>query len=209
MNLPEILQQQLDQAEQAMLEHPRHELLPFYRLNIYKTIRSFGDTFASTMRARLALSVAYHVLPIWESARPHNPTPQHLLKAAENVLEGNISKEAAYTLANRDYFTDTFDYANYDPIGNAHEALIAAAGALNETLGFYALDPLLDIDEQTSDRELDPWSYDTAAWGVEAVAGRTKAADSDPIQRRAFWLWWLWEAIPEAYRAASTEVSKP
>ena len=78
----------------------------------------------------------------------------------------------------------------------------AAVQALFEVLGD---DPFedIDIDEQITDEDLDPWCSDTAHWAVTAWAGWVEEPQSDRVRRREFWEWWLTRAVPEVWHTVS------
>lgn len=205
MDVPNVLQDQLHEAEAVLLTHPQHDLVPIRRRIIYNTIQSLNPRFAPYIRAKLAIAIVRYVLPIWDDVRAYDPLPKQLLAAAEGFLQGTVPLAEAQQLAGaRNYAEDIesglFDLEGEVPLGNAYAVLLAAAEALFETIGMSNFDRIIDIDENTTGADLDPWSTDTAGWGAIALAGGTLYHPYDPIRGHAFWSWWLNHAIPEVYR---------
>jgi hypothetical protein len=122
-----------------------------------------------------------------------------LLAAAEGVLAGTVSLEDARSLVLHRNYDDDFSYGDLVPVGNAYFVLLAAVEALAETVGGILGFDDIDITDDETDSDLDPWCMDTAGWGAIAQAGKVWEEDNNPIERRAFWRWWLKEAIPGVY----------
>lgn len=207
MPLPTQLQQTIGWAYTAMLEHPRHELLPFYRRGIYNSIGPRSHTQTRRVRTMLDLLTARRVLPLWQKERPNDPWAERLLATSEGVLLGKVTVEEAR--AEGDEAWNQWEAMDTDPeqpnyedfsihtfgaISAAIEALFAASRRCRFDGGL--------ITNQDTDANIDPWSSDTAKWASTAYAGAVWESDSDPIKRKEFWEWWLLEAIPEAWQAA-------
>jgi len=200
MAVPKQLQERIHTAMQAMLADRNHQLRPIYRRRIYQTIHDLHGKQARIIRGHLAILVVRHVLPLWDRVRSYVPVPRQLLATAEGVLKGTVTPEEAATILRSRHYDHDFSYGDDVPIGNAYFVLRAAVEAVAEPLGNTLGFDAVTITEDQTDRDLDEWCTDTAGWGAMAQAGALWDEDSDPLLRRAFWLWWLNEAIPEVYR---------
>jgi hypothetical protein len=78
----------------------------------------------------------------------------------------------------------------------------AAYKALSEVIGE---DPFknVEISKETSDDDLDPWASDTTKWASYAYANRPELIMMKEEKFAQFYIWWLNDAIPEAWSLAS------
>jgi hypothetical protein len=175
--------------------------LPIYRKGIYQSFISHGRPQAV---ARLALAAARFVFPLWQAKRPNDALILQTIRTGELLLEGRGNVSAARKTANRAWkFLEALGSTEAGfGLGNAFDAATAASASLLHILG---RDPFgdIEIDEHTSDDELDPWASDTAKWAANAYAGIIGQPESDAAKRLAFWTWWLNEAIPLAWQASA------
>jgi hypothetical protein len=199
MCVPSQLQQHIDTATQALLADAEHQLRPIYRCRIYQTMHDLHGNRAYLVRGRLALLVVQRVLPLWDQLRWYVPVPHQLLAAAQGVLDGTVSVAEADALLQARAYDDDYSYGDPVPAGNVLFVMPAAARALAETLSKpWALDPVV-VSENDTDVDIDFSNQDTAGLTVLVLAGKTWEKDNNPTERRAFWRWWLDEAIPAVY----------
>lgn len=187
----------------ALAAHPSCILAPIYRRKIYSALISDSDLGNSQAYEKLAILTARHVLPIWQTAWPHNRMPEHLLETAERIVfrlsDREVAKEQAIEASD---FLGNFG-KNLDPsFENAFFSGAAALRALEEILSKNPFDGAL-IDDDTTDSDLDPWCSDTALYAASAYAGPVWEKGSDTVKRREFWNWWLTDAIPTASQATT------
>lgn len=210
MPLSPQLQQAIDQAYEAVEQHPQHALLPFYRGEIYKAIspaiynalRELIDPPAYRVRVMLSLLTGPQILPVWQQERPDDTWPQDLLDMVERVLRGTVSPEQASIEAEK-----AFDQAGElaqtmeEPALQRVWAVVAfAIEALFEAAGAHGFGTMI-ISRNETDANLDPWTSDPALWAAAAYAGPVWDPESDSIRRKEFWEWWLREALPAAWEA--------
>lgn len=208
-----------------MLDDPQHHLPWRERRAFYEALGD--DVQARRLRGWLAILSAQHVLPIVLSTTPWDAQPLQNLDAAIRFLQGEpyplaegpeISAEqvieASYH-ADSDAYDPLTDMYRAD-IGRAsaatHKALLEATGRLDSFKttkymhgrrenGFYFRGLALPDNQILGDDE--DWSIFVAvgdAAGAAAVASACTSERSacDPAKLRAFWEWWLYEALPRA-----------
>jgi hypothetical protein len=196
--LPFELEQAIQQAKSAVKEHPKRELAPLWRKQIYDLIAS-NDRGENILKW-LAIITAERTVGFWDREAPEYYQPHNLLKLGRRVLEGEANTSHADQVA-----SDAWEY--YDELGGTDidtKALFAATACLEALYRVAGLDRWVDvvISEIEADSDLDPWSSDVAVWAVSAFAGpsgRIWTERSDSEKRLEFWLWWLEEAIPAAW----------
>ncbi len=140
------------------------------------------------------------VLPVWRSGRPHDDRPERMIELAEGVLTGRI--EEAATRAEYDRFVVDLDNLAQDIGGRAYAAGRASADLVSSAaVGDYSDDTPPDAD----DEDLDPDVMCSDYFASLAEASFFGAPDEDPEARRAYWRWYLDEAVPAAYRAVDED----
>jgi hypothetical protein len=201
MLLPKELQKAIEQAHAAMIDNPEHMLAPICRQVIYRVIETQNAAEASPVRGWLALVTSRHVLPIWREAWPDDSMPHLMLTMADKVLHGMMPVETARVEAEQSF--EQLERLGDKPEISGHVdaffAGTAAVEALFETIGMHRYFDSIEMDENTTDDWLDPWSSDTAKWAAFAYAERSHDSASDIAKRREFWDWWLFKAIPAAW----------
>lgn len=209
MLLPLQLQQAIEQAEAAMAFNEKHTLAPFYRQAIYKAISSITDDKANHLCGWLALLTAQYVLPIWEQDWPNSSLAFHLLDVAKAVLHGKTDADTATVEATRGWnqLEDLGDKAEVWSNLSGYYAGTAAAQSLIEVLGGCPFTDV-EVNEGTSDGDLDPGTNDAASWAVAAYAGAVWDSKCDFAKQEEFWKWWLQEAIPQAWQLAVTSTDE-
>jgi hypothetical protein len=193
-----------DSVETAMASltaHSDHALAPHFRHEIYQTFSLLGRPNAVGW---LGVITARYVLPIWQSERPEDSLVSQAIDAASLLLQGHTNAIAADELAGEVW--DRLEQLGSTPegfsLGNSFYAADTAVTAIHEALGRNPFDSA-DITDKDTDAELDPWCSDTALWAAAAYVGRVGDPNSDAGKRYEFWMWWLGEAIPAAWEAAS------
>ena len=143
-------------------------------------------------RAALLVASAERALPAWEEVFPDDRRPRELAALVMPALRGELSEQQVHDAAE-------VLRADVDPLGaDADRGAAYFAGTAAVRLRSQAwdgdLDPEFDPPE-TRDRELDePRVEALAAWAL---------AYGDPEGTRAYWRWYVTEAFPAAYAAAS------
>lgn len=154
-------------------------------------------------RTHLAVDAARMVLWAWELYFPDDRTPHEAITAAVDYLRGAASKEQALSLHARLWRrcdeVSALDAAFFRPEAGAG---YAAAQALRTALE----DELFDIDsfdDATTDQDVAPDLRDASFFAAATFANGPAREDySSIVRRRAFWEWWLAEAVPRAWATA-------
>jgi len=224
ITLPPVIQSVIGRALDTMRSHPQHQLLPVYRLPISQTLRTtYGIAVSDPIRARLGLATARRVLPLWHAAMPVYPPddepgvdpnrlPDYFLHLVEQAFQPNadldiIKQEASdywYVVGNIEEDIFEWRHETNGPLFYAFYALDTAYLALHETLGYELLGRLQHW-EKHSDDTLPRFACDAASSAVIALSGGGYRS-GPPInveKRRAFWEWWLLEALPIACSEAA------
>jgi hypothetical protein len=157
----------------------------------------FGDE-GRRRRAALARRVAERVLPRFEAARPGDDRPRDLLALADAVLRGDVDREDAIVRAvgaGNDLY-DLLDEGIDEPELNAAMAAVRVVGVA----GWGEESELLD--DPRDDEDGDPEMWETAFYAsmVEAPSLPSLGVDEHVAPRRAFWRWYLSDAVPATDR---------
>ena len=136
-------------------------------------------------RVRLAELAARKVLPLWYADRPDDDEPERLLALAYDVLERRVDRDEARREAHR--FLNRMQ--ELDDLSDAGASAAEAARNVVRT----ACDG--DHSDHAGD-ESEPSGWDPTFMAALAAAGYP---DESVEQRRAFWEWYLDEAVPEAW----------
>ncbi|MDQ3647180.1 MAG: Imm5 family immunity protein [Actinomycetota bacterium] len=149
-------------------------------------------------RRRFALNrdCVHRVMPVWRAARPDDDRPARMVELAEQLMNGQLSADEVRAEEDR-FAVDLMELAAdiggwVNAAGEASVDLISTA-----TVGDYGDDTPMEVD----DHELDPDQLEAGFLGSIAVASYPGASDDDVEARRAYWRWYLEEAVPAAYRA--------
>jgi thioredoxin-like negative regulator of GroEL len=208
----------------AALDHsPLGDLPPASRLLVYRALGDPDDVPGDggpghRRRTRLALAAARRVAHLW-SPVPDCPEPDQLLQAGEEMLAAlrlDVGVDAAQSRA-EELLAD-WDVVAGELAGEAGEHVYGAAAAAltvalaDEPLVTGDVDVWSDAEHQfvdeigpdTTDEDISADTRDAAVHSATAVADGTTSDDVD--RRRAFWRWWLAEAVPSA--ATAEEVGR-
>ena len=147
-------------------------------------------------RARLGITVARRVLPSWEASYA-TEDPHRLLALAEAYLAGSCSRDRLRSEA-----SDFGGALNTSDTPQRQLAYLAARSSV--CAAYVALsDELLEADEGISEEELDdpqdPDCWDCAYWAAAASSGGMSwESGFDVARHRAFWIWYVAVAVPDA-----------
>ena len=152
------------------------------------------------MRIHLQERCVRHVQSLWVRAFPDNDSLENMLTLVHQVINREIDVHQAELRAYS--FFQSFDRAATNP---ANESAIMVADAAQQlVISACYRDPYADIDESLEDDDdLLPDSLDCSYACSCAVAGGMNWRPANEVNveaRRAFWLWYLDEAIPAVLR---------
>jgi len=150
-------------------------------------------------RVALARLSAERVLPVWEAERPQDRRPQRMIELAEALLEGREDP----VVADRELGDFMVE------VGTLGSGSSPAISARADSSGMAALSVVStavtgdygDLPEELDDDDLDPDSWETEYYASLAAGSYPGAPDEDVEARRAFWRFYLDEAVPAAYRS--------
>ncbi len=212
LRLPVELVGVLESARSEMRAHPSRQLLPRVRQAVYFALGRGDDLRYVRTCGYLASITARYVLPIWLAAEPRDHLVESTIRMAEAVWRQQANVEAASRQLGR--ARTFFEQLAITPLGNtatfgsAFAAGFAGVKALAENLDRVALEGL-QLSATATDRDVDPWSADTAQYAAMAFSGPVWTSEHDISRRQAFWEWWLGSAVPSAWRAVNTEQLSP
>jgi hypothetical protein len=142
-------------------------------------------------RAELAAAAAARAVPVWSAARPEDRRPQEAIELARAVVRGAASEDALRAVT--------------EPLGETLETLVRAGDEQVHFAGSAAVRLAVDALDGDLDPEFHP--LDDADEDLDDPVSETYAARAvalfDAEAARAFWRWYVAEAFPTAYRAAS------
>ena len=167
------------------------------RMRIYAAMIDTQDVERSyRLRISLQEKCVRHVQHLWTASFPNNPSLEDMLTLAHRVVERQVSADRAEIEAHR--FFQSLDRAAANPVN--HRAIMVADAARQLIASTCYRDPYADIDGTIDgDDELLPDSLDCSYACACAVAGGMNWRPVDEVDveaRRAFWMWYLNEAIP-------------
>ena len=148
-------------------------------------------------RTELKMACLRRVLPLWERAFPGDDRVQEMLNLTQGLIDASQDPDDA-EMTSDEFLADVYDeIEDFDAV--TQPAAFVANGAVN--LVGSALDRSLDFDVvgDIEDDELLPDIIETSYSCACAETGATntfRVHQTDVPARRAFWLWYLDEAIP-------------
>lgn len=217
MALPAQLAQRMREALEAVHRHPAHDLNLGHREAIWAALgpREVGGT-GHKRRAVLALLAAGRVLPLWRDVQLpeemvvwelQDADPRRVLTIALRVLDGAVDR--AYAERATSSVFNTLNALAAVP-GNEvpHFVGLSADRALATALSDERFDPDA-LNLSLTDAARDAWTYDATYFAAGAAAdGPLTQPDTDAGKRRAFWEWWLTQAVPAAWEAVDLDVTR-
>mgnify|MGYP000888062477 CR=1 FL=1 len=175
-------------------------LSPATRTRIWEAMLDPQDDEASYRhRIELKMACVRHVLHLWDRAFPGDGRVEEMLALAQELIDQRADVRQAERRA-KTFVTDVFDEVDdYNAITQpavfvAQAASGAAFSACNRDPNYYLL-----IDDDDDD-ELLPDALDSSYCSASAPAGALNWQEiekTDVPARRAFWTWYLDEAIPQ------------
>jgi len=169
------------------------------RARIWKAILDQESTDRSYQhRIELKILCVRQVQHYWDQAFPSDERVEGMLSLAQGLVERQLDVEDA------ERHSDRFLMAVYDEIEDYNSitqpAVFVADGAVHTVSSATHRNPEYDVSDDTlDDDELLPDSLETSYACASAAAGALNwqpVEETDVAARRAFWLWYLDEAIP-------------
>ena len=153
-------------------------------------------------RTQLKVLCVNQVKPIWMCVFPTNPGVDRMLQLTHSLMEKSVDPEAAEDEAFY-FFQDLSTSVESNAVTNP--ALMVADAATLMVISACYRNPDYDTaDNDIDDEELAPDSYETSYTCASAAAGAMNWMPVDQANveaRRAFWMWYLDEAIPAVLRS--------
>lgn len=210
MELSTLMSQLISESLLAVQRHPQHDLKLGYRQAIWAELGTYGhiarsmDFIGHKRRTILAIFAARNVIPLWKHTWPADDRPSQLLTKAEWLMNGIEAVNEATEYGDR-FWTwleqSIGEYEDKTPLYVGASAVKALFVALQDE----KFDPT-DINFQRTDADVDVYDLDASYFAAAAYAhGSIWEPQADPAKRRAFWEWWLNEAVPNAWFAVSGE----
>lgn len=230
MEFPTELNHAINQAFVIMLEDPFHNLIPKYRVPIYKAIETLDEAVAIKFRTWLAILTARKVASNWLEEMPRDKSFQNILDLTEKLALGTLNlNETSKERDNFYYIAGNADENVED--GKALAAIRTAYSALRAASGYIPFSDFStkQIEEDLPDELIGGVWADAASSAIIAYSGSAyntdilyekdfalindnselgailmnhPNVDFDPEIRKEFWEWWLIEAIPQAWELA-------
>lgn len=199
--LPADMQRTIQEAIKSVEANSAHDL--HYRLR-WQINRLMDDPSATSAdigrwrRQKLAALAASKVIPAWERSFPGDRLPHNCLAMGDVFRRGEVRAGNVEEL-----WSDGWDHCDqliYDHQDRQNDALAGYAAV--QSLRIALLDDLYPevMDQNCSDENLEPEDLDSAFSAAACYAGGTIWDPSSSAQlRREFWLWWLTQAVPQAW----------
>lgn len=167
------------------------------RADIWKELAVASDPGTAYAR-RVCLNDACvrHVQHRWIERFPNDAGVERMLGLAREVVAGGVDEPTASDARDR-FYVDVVDTRKYGSDASAMFVGLAAANTVLEALNPDNFDA---IPVEEDDEDLDPAAYDTSYLCASAVARGLNGRSANVEQRRAFWRWYLCDAIPEIYQ---------
>ena len=168
------------------------------RMQIWKAMldtdnaeRSYRD------RTRLNMACVRHVQFIWERAFPGDDGIEEMLSLTQELIDQTVDTDDAESRSGS-FLNDVEARGTGDPAVLSAAMVADAASHMVDSACYRDL--YAEIDEElVDDDELLPDTLDPSYSCSVAISGATNSMPiekTDVVARRAFWLWYLDEAIP-------------
>lgn len=207
MTVPEEIDNIIVKSLEAINSHPQHDLNLGYRRLVWtvfgphKSIGTHDSQRGLIRRVNLAILTTKYVLPLWENVWPEDSSPQFLLGEAQKVLSGSIPDDDGWTTRNQHW--EKYVEAGYEV--EEHQIALNVGFSAVQTLTASLQDEVFEpssIDESLSDAEIDPDQMDSSFFSAAAYSGGAIwETGSSAQKRKAFWEWWLSEAVITAWES--------
>lgn len=217
MPIPESLETLLTIMLARLNRHPQNALLPHHRWTIYQALASDGVLYGGRI-GWLAAITARRVLSIWIKAQPGVTLPGEMIYVSESVLKGAMTVEQAQ--AEWEQGAGVLGVGAEELDGNewlkdqSLTSVFAGRACLytiRETIGPHPFEnSQVALREDTTDGDISPEHMDVAGWAATAASWPVwiDAPDDYDLmvthleERREFWMWWLNDAITQAWERA-------
>ena len=197
INIP-IVSESIKQARTNLANNPKGILSLVDRRRIWISM-NHPDNFEVSYLNRTQLKVVCvnHVKPIWSHILPANPGIDRMLQLTHSLMKKSVDPGAAEDEVFY-FFQDLSTSVESNAVTNP--ALMVADAATSMVISACYRNPDYDtVDNDIDDEELAPDSYETSYTCASAAAGAMNWMPVDRANveaRRAFWMWYLDEAIP-------------
>lgn len=179
-----------------VLETPDGRLRLNHRAALWASLAARAEARTSYVRrVRLNAMSVRHVLDRWRERFPQDDGVERMLQLADQVVAGETDPDAAIVERDR-FYVDVVETRKY---GDDPSAMFVGLAAANTVVEALVEDNGDAIPEAEDDENLDPEAYDTSYLCASAAARGLDGRPANVEARRAFWLWYLDEAIPEIY----------
>jgi Immunity protein Imm5 len=203
------LENLLEAALRFVENHPVHDLNLGYRQAIWA---AFGlplklesnHNIGYLKRIKLALITARKVLPIWDAKFPKYKLPHEALKITEGSLIGKYNFKATEKYLHQAWTAIENLASEPEFQDDDTQRAIAAGTSAVRTVSTVLYDEKFDYNNicyENLDEDLDSFLVDTSFWAAISYAGPTWQPNvSEHKKRLEFWIWWLKEAVPIAWK---------
>ena len=184
------------------------------RVRIWRAMLDPDDDEVSYQhRIRLKMACVRHVLPVWYQGFPDDQRVEEMIALTQDLMDRRITDidqaqedaetflSSAISAAESDELEPGTDVTRTDPVKDI-SALVADAASMM-TISACSRDPDTELweefDDMVDDDELLPDSLESSYSCARAAAGALNWMPvelTDVPARRAFWTWYLDEAIP-------------
>ena len=184
------------------------------RVRIWRAMLDPADDEISYQhRIRLKITCVQHVLPVWYRGFPDDQRVEDMITLTQDLMDRRITDidqaqedaetflSSAISAAESDELEPGTDITKTDPVKDISSLVADAASVM--TISACYRDPDMDLweefDDMVDDDELLPDTLESSYSCASAAAGALNwqpLEQTDVPARRAFWTWYLNEAIP-------------
>jgi hypothetical protein len=202
--IPGTLQNAIAQSRSVLEANPLGHLPLPNRKSIW---REFGPTMVKVVppvaegilrRGALAFLTVTQSLPVWHSTLNTRDVEEGL-RAVPRFARQEIGREEAFQTLQNLWSTMEKVLARGEKFFRASYVAAAASSAI-DTIINDADYPKNSDESQEQDEDRDPYEWDASLYSCMALTDDVWA--DPPVyveERRSFWMWYIGEAIPEAY----------
>lgn len=193
----------INQAKIDLSASPEGILSLESRTVIWIAMNDFADAEASYLnRTHLKVLCVNKVKSIWTQMFPADSSIDRMLQLTHALMGKNVDPGAAENDASR-FLQNAI--AKFGSNATTNPALMVADAAAAMVVSACYRNPDYDTaDNDIDDDELAPDSFETSYMCASAAAGGMNWMPVDQVDvnaRRAFWMWYLDEAIPAVLRS--------
>ena len=199
----QMLNEQLHAGRTEVTNNPKGILSLARRLSIWRAmIDDDNPEWSYQTRVRLNSLCVHHVQHVWDQVFPEHSGIKDMLQLAHAVTEGRVNPDHAQEQASQflqDVLFETELNTTTEPATFVADAAASAVISACHRNPYYEV----EMDGDLEDDDLLPDSLDLSYCCSAALARGLNwqgAEDVDVEARRAFWLWYLNEAIPVVLR---------